>query len=82
MARDDNTPERSLKDSQITTVKVDRRSFLARAAGAGTLAFGAVITAACGDSCDTDSQDEIDIDPTDPIEFDVTDAADSCDTDS
>ena len=45
----------SLLDSQIKTVKVDRRSFLTRAAGAGTLALGAVFTAACGsDDCDTD----------------------------
>ena len=45
----------SLVDGDIITVKVDRRSFLAKAAGAGSLAFGAVLAASCGsDQCDND----------------------------
>ncbi|MEE2636766.1 MAG: hypothetical protein VYE68_05975 [Acidobacteriota bacterium] len=78
MSRDDNELDRSLENNQITTAKVDRRSFLARAAGAGTLAFGAMITAACGDSCDTDAGDSADSDPNDPIDADL---GDTCDTD-
>ena len=49
----------SLLDSEITTAKVNRRSFLARAMGAGTFAVGAAMTAACGptDLCDNDFGD-------------------------
>ena len=46
----------SLQDSEITTAKVNRRSFLARAMGASTLAVGTALTVACGnepDACDT-----------------------------
>ena len=48
-----------LLGSEITTTKVNRRSFLARAMGAGTLAVGAAVTAACPDHdfCDTDFGD-------------------------
>ena len=52
----------SLQDSEITTAKVNRRSFLARAMGASTLAVGAALTAACGneaDSCDSDPGDVV-----------------------
>jgi len=53
--RDHTTPCCSLEDKEITVARVDRRSFLARAAGVGTLVFGAVVTEACGDSCDDDT---------------------------
>lgn len=46
---------RALQDSDMETVRLNRRSFLARAAGAGTLAVGAVVSAACGDQCDSDT---------------------------
>ena len=69
-------------DRQITTVDVQRRSFLARALGAGALAFGTAATQACGeekksDQCDFDIG--IDADPTDTI---FSGTADPCDTDS
>lgn len=56
--RQDRTDTRhtgSLRDSDVETVRLNRRSFLARAAGAGTLAVGAVLSAACGDQCDSDT---------------------------
>ena len=53
--RTDSQREGSLLDSEVTTVRLDRRSFLARTAGAGTLAVGAVLASACGDSCDADT---------------------------
>ena len=49
----------SLKDGDITTVRVDRRSFLSRAVAAGSIAVGAALTAACpggSDTSDSDSQ--------------------------
>lgn len=68
----------SLQDSEITTTKVNRRSFLAKAMGAGTLAVGAAITAACGnDTCDADFGDSYH----NPANADVSDTGDSCDTD-
>lgn len=55
---DDQTDGRragSLLDSEVTTVRVDRRSFLARTVGAGALAAGAVLATACTDHCDSDT---------------------------
>lgn len=68
-----------LLDDQITTVRTDRRSFLARAIGTGALAFGVVSTLGCGneaDSCDSDIG--IDTDPSDQV---GSGRVDSCDTD-
>lgn len=70
----------SLLDSEITTAKVERRSFLARAVGAGALAVGAVLTTACGDEaddCDADIGDT-------GTNADVTNAdlGDRCDNDT
>ena len=44
-----------LREDQIKTTRVDRRSFIARAVGAGAIAVGAAVaTTACGgDKCDT-----------------------------
>ena len=69
----------SLQDSEITTAKVNRRSFLARAMGASTLAVGAALTAACGgtDTCDTDIGDVVGNVDTGA----GADSGDSCDTD-
>ncbi len=64
--RDDRTDRRrvgSLLDSDVTTVRLDRRSFLARTAGAGTLAVGAALTAACSDTCDSDTVTDRDAGP-------------------
>ena len=52
---------RSLDDTEITTARTDRRSFLARTMIAGSLALGAAATAACpggGSSDGTDSDSE------------------------
>ena len=69
--RDDQNDGRrpgSLHDSEVKTVRPDRRSFLARIAGAGTLAVGAAVVSACGDHCDTDTVTDNDFGPfADPI---------------
>ena len=55
---DDRTDRRrvgSLLDSEVTTVRVDRRSFLSRTVGAGTVAVGATLASACSDRCDSDT---------------------------
>jgi hypothetical protein len=44
----------SLTDADITTVRVDRRSFLSRAIVAGSIAAGAALTAACPGGTDSD----------------------------
>ncbi len=70
----------SLQDSEIATAKVNRRSFLARAMGASTLAVGAALTVACGnqtDACDTDIGDVVGNVDTGA----GADSGDSCDTD-
>ncbi len=56
--RNDRTDGRrlgSLLDSEVTTVRLNRRSFLARTVGAGTLAVGATLAGACTDHCDVDT---------------------------
>ncbi|MCY4662253.1 MAG: hypothetical protein OXF93_20985 [Acidobacteria bacterium] len=53
----------SLADADITTARVDRRSFLWRAVAAGSVAAGAALTAACPSG--TDSDGEGDAAPTD-----------------
>ena len=66
----------SLLDSQITTGRVDRRSFLTRATGAGTLAVSSMHLAACGegDQCDSDITIDSDEGPN-------ADVQDTCDAD-
>ena len=50
---------RSLADAEITTVRVDRRSFLSRAAAVGSVAMGATLITGCpGGSNGTDSDSE------------------------
>ena len=44
----------SLTDADITSVRVDRRSFLSRAVVAGSIAAGAALTAACPGGTDSD----------------------------
>ena len=44
----------SLTDADITTVRVDRRSFFSRAVAAGSLAAAAALTAACPGGTDAD----------------------------
>ena len=44
----------SLADEDITTVRVNRRSFLWRAVAAGSIAAGAALTAACPGGTDSD----------------------------
>ncbi len=46
----------SLTDADITTVRVDRRSFLSRAVAAGSIAVGAAMTAACPGGTDSDGE--------------------------
>ncbi|MYI75494.1 MAG: hypothetical protein F4057_09325 [Acidobacteria bacterium] len=49
-----------LTDADITTVRVDRRSFLSRAVAAGTIAAGAALTAACPGGTDSDGASDSD----------------------
>ena len=72
----DSQSAMSLLESHITTVKVDRRSFLVRTGSAGTLAFGTALLAGCGegDECDSDVTTDTDSGPN-------ADIQDSCDTD-
>lgn len=44
----------SLKDSDMTTARVDRRSFFVRAVAAGSIAAAAALTAACPGGTDSD----------------------------
>ena len=44
----------SLTDADITTVRVDRRSFFSRAVAAGSIAAAAALTAACPGGTDSD----------------------------
>lgn len=63
MPRSDNSkprangsaPQTSLTDADITSVRVDRRSFLSRAVLAGSIAVGAAATAACPGGTDSDA---------------------------
>ena len=49
-------PPRSLADAEITTVRVDRRSFLSRAAAVGSVAVGATLITGCPGGTDSDSE--------------------------
>ena len=69
----------SLTDEDITTVRVDRRSFLSRAVAAGSVAVGAALTTRCGGGAGSDSDAEAtDSDGTDS----AAQATDSDGTDS
>ena len=71
--------QKHLLDSEITTVKTNRRSFLTRAVGAGALALGAVSTLGCekkSDLCDSDIG--TDADPSDRA---FAGQRDTCDSD-
>ena len=46
----------SLTDDDITTVRVDRRSFLSRAVAVGSLAAAAAVTTACPGGTDSDGE--------------------------
>ena len=50
----------SLTDADITTVRVDRRSFFSRAVVAGSVAVGAALTAACPGGTDSDGASDSD----------------------
>ena len=51
-------PPRSLADAEITTVRVDRRSFLSRAAAVSSVAMGATLITGCPGGTDSDSESE------------------------
>ncbi len=55
----------SLTDSEITTARVGRRSFLSRTVLAGSIAVGAALTAACPGATDSDGAGDSDSQPTD-----------------
>ena len=57
---DRTRPPASLTDADITTVRVDRRSFLSRAAVAGSVAAAAALTAACPGGTDSDGASDSD----------------------
>jgi len=46
-----------LTDEDITSARVDRRSFLSRAVAAGSLAVGAALTTGCAGGTDSDGSD-------------------------
>jgi hypothetical protein len=61
--RSDEQRQKSLLDSEVTTTRLDRRSFLAR----GAVAVG--VTTSCADNCDTDTVTDNDFGPFgDPID--------------
>ena len=49
---------RSLADAEIATVRVDRRSFLSRAAAVGSVAMGATLITGCPGGTDSDGESE------------------------
>ena len=51
-------PPSSLTDADITTVRVDRRSFLSRAVAVGSVAVGAAGTTGCPGGTDSDGDSE------------------------
>ena len=80
-APDDKIRRQQLLDSQIATLRTDRRSFLARALGTGALAFGAAATLGCGEEGDSCDQTDFGID-TDPTDTALFGQIDRCDNDS
>ena len=72
----------SLVDAEITTVKVDRRSFLTKATVAGSLALGAVLSTSCGaDKCDSDISRDMDDRGFDDTAVEDPPGGDTCDAD-
>lgn len=60
----DTTKDDSVTDVQIVSVKSDRRSFLTRAIGVGTVGVSAVLVNSCvvsDPSCDTDRGSDTDV---------------------
>ena len=55
-----SVPQTSLTDADITSVRVDRRSFLSRAVLAGSIAVGAAAAAACPGGTDSDGAGDSD----------------------
>ena len=55
----------ALTDEDITTVRVDRRSFLSRAVAAGSIAAAAAMVAACAGGTDSDGEGDAGAPPTD-----------------
>ena len=56
----------ALTDEDITTVRVDRRSFLSRAVAAGSIAAAAAMVAACASGTDSDGEGDAGEPPADP----------------
>ena len=50
----------SLTDADISSVRVDRRSFFSRAIAAGSVAAAAALTAACPGGTDSDGASDSD----------------------
>jgi hypothetical protein len=70
----------SIREDDIESRTIERRTFLGRFAVATGLAGLVGWTAACGsesDPADTDSGDPVDNDPTDTADFDSGDPSDS-----
>ena len=57
IAKNQESPT-SLKDADIRTVRVDRRSFFSRAVAAGSIAAGVALTTACPGGTDGTDSDE------------------------
>ena len=55
----------ALRDEDITTVQVDRRSFLSRAVAAGSIAAAAAMVAACAGGTDSDGEGDAGAPPAD-----------------
>ncbi len=55
----------ALTDEDITTVQVDRRSFLSRAVAAGSIAAAAAMVAACAGGTDSDGEGDAGAPPAD-----------------
>lgn len=76
----DTNKDLSIREEDIESTSIERRTFLGRFAVATGLAGVIGFTAACGsesDSADTDSGDPVDQDPTDSFDTDRGDPADS-----
>ena len=72
----------SLTDEDITTDRVDRRSFFSRAVAAGSIVAAATLTAACPGGTDSDGGGDAAPEATDSEATDSDQATDSEATDS
>ena len=70
----------ALTDEDITTARVDRRSFFSRAIAAGSIAAAAVMTAACPSGTDSDGEGDTGGQETDSDEATESDQATSSDS--